>query len=215
MKTVLLFSGGLDSTVLLYALLREHHDLTCVGFDYGQRHLRELNAANEIALKSKVPFTILKLPGLTGDLIGNFRDPIERPLLGANTVVPGRNLLMLTIAAAFALARGCEAIAIAAHRGDAEFYPDCRTEFLYALESVFFTGYGGPKILRPFIDMSKNNIRLLGQELHVPFHKTWSCYRGMTQPCGECGACLERAKVLGTHENQGMTFAKLRKVSAA
>ena len=211
MRIVLCMSGGIDSTVTLYHLLELGHEVRCLGFAYGQRHGRELNAANEICLKKQIPYETILVPGLSGHLIGHFRDPITKPLVGSATIVPGRNLVFLSLAASYGMANACEAVAIGAHRGDWDYYPDCREPFLAAFDEVMLRGYGGAvSVCRPLIQLDKAQVIALGKELGVPFTKTWSCYRGMTEPCGQCGACIERAKVLGTHLNQGMTFAHVR-----
>lgn len=217
MKVILLYSGGLDSTVLLYWLRESGNEVECLGFDYGQRHRRELNAAYMICEKLKVPFKSVDLDlSFAGSLIGKFRRGGIRPapppaeeMIGAPTVVAGRNLLFLSCALNHALGRRFDAIAIGAHAGDAEVYADCREEFLAGFEQMARQTYAPTfEVIRPFITWAKSGIVLVGKKLRVPFEKTWSCYVGETMPCGTCGACVERAKVLGTHENQGMSFAR-------
>jgi 7-cyano-7-deazaguanine synthase len=213
MKTVLLYSGGLDSTVLLYWLREEGHEVHALGLGYGQRHLRELNAAFTICEKLHVPY---EQAGITfpfgGSIIGHFRDNPTGEFVGADTVVPGRNCAFLSLAISRALAIGAGAVAIGAHAGDAQLYADCREEFFVAFERLTWGTYGQPvALLRPFVGMSKATVVALGRKLRVPFDKTWSCYRGATAPCGECGACVERSKALGDYVNQGMSFAKRRR----
>lgn len=221
MHTVLLYSGGLDSTVLLYDLRQQKHDVTCLAFDYNQRHKRELNAALEITLKLKVPLKTVKLDLTFGGAIvappsrGGFRPtPSDVPLVGTPTIVPGRNLMFLSAATSHALGIRADSVAIACHAGDASVYPDCREEFLSEFERIIQSFYAHKfLLLRPYVGITKNMIVKIGEELHVPWAKTWSCYAGETLPCGQCGACDERQKALGSWENQGMTFAKIKHAS--
>jgi 7-cyano-7-deazaguanine synthase len=216
MKTVLLYSGGLDSTVLLYDLLDQGHTVVPLGFDYGQRHRRELNAALEICLKLKLELRVVRLGCIDGgSLIGEAVRQDKRPsnpgaLIGPDTVVPGRNLIFLSAAIGVALPVGAGSISIAAHAGDRALYPDCREEFFQEAEQTFQRAYGGPSIFRPYVGVGKREIVEIGKRLRVPFASTWSCYAGTTAPCGKCGACVERSKALGDYVNQGMTFAKRR-----
>lgn len=220
MNTVLLYSGGMDSTVLLYDLLarKDIEKIVCLGFDYSQRHKRELNAALEITLKVKVPFKVVKLDLTFGGSIvaerrrGGWRAaPSETPLIGESTIVPGRNLLFLSAATSHALGIGFDSVAIAAHAGDQVIYPDCREPFLAEFERLVqgFYKYNFT-LLRPYVGLTKRLVVEAGRELRVPFDKTWSCYVGETLPCGSCGACIERERALGDWQNQGMTFAKKR-----
>jgi 7-cyano-7-deazaguanine synthase len=221
MKTVLLYSGGLDSTVLLYDLIERHGETVIpLAFDYGQRHRRELNAALEICLRLKLDLRVIRLGCLDGgSLIG---EPIKMgkrkdnpgTLIGPDTVVPGRNLLFLSAALGVALPMGAGSISIASHAGDRDLYPDCREEFFAEAQRTFEIAYGGPWINRPYVNIDKVAIVKLGRDLDVPFSMTWSCYAGTAHACGKCGACVERSKALGDYVNQGMTFARRRAAKA-
>lgn len=205
MKTVVCLSGGLDSTVLATYLLRsELHDLRTVSFSYGQRHERaELMAARNVAGELEVPHQVLSLNGVT-----NRFDPASSQLLAAHpapgvpeghyaedtmkaTVVPGRNLLMIAAATAYAASHGYGNVAMAAHAGDHPVYPDCRPEFLMAAARATELGYG-VHVLFPFADRTKTEIAALGATLGAPMGETWSCYNGGTIHCGRCGTCVER-----------------------
>ncbi len=109
------------------------------------------------------------------------------------TVEPIRNGIMLTIAAGYAERRGAEGMVIAAHSGDHAIYPDCREEFMSSMGAAIESGtYENVALLRPFIDMRKEDIALRGKELGVDYTKTWSCYKGLEIHCGKCGTCVER-----------------------
>jgi 7-cyano-7-deazaguanine synthase len=109
------------------------------------------------------------------------------------TVVPNRNMVLLSVAIAEAISTGCENVAIAAHIGDHTIYPDCRAMFLLAMRDAARECHFEPiEILAPFIACTKAEIVHDGAELKVPFELTWSCYEGKAFHCGECGTCVER-----------------------
>lgn len=201
MKAVVLFSGGLDSTVLTYHLLRENAELKLLSIDYGQRHQRELSASTQIALSLGLPHTILKLPMLAELLGGSaLTDPsislpeghyAEESMKA--TVVPNRNMILLSLAAGHAISLQFNTVAYAAHAGDHTIYPDCRPEFADALDRTLkLADWSEITLHRPFVKWSKEDLVRRGKELAVPFEKTWSCYAGGKLHCGKCGTCVER-----------------------
>lgn len=200
MKTVLIFSGGADSTTLLYWLLNRGDDVYPITFCYGQRHLREIDAAQEICELCNVPFRVVDIFGFGGitnsALLGHSEIPHghyqEESM--KQTVVPNRNMIMLSIAASMAIANDCDNIAIGAHSGDHAIYPDCRRDFLTHVETAIWAGNWGkrPRVIAPFIKMDKGEIIRIGLDLNVPYHLTWTCYEGGEEPCGKCGSCVER-----------------------
>ncbi len=202
MKIVAIFSGGMDSTTMLYQLLDQGHTLKAIGFDYGQRHVVELDAAQQIANKVGVDYQIIDLSGL-GPLIGGQSSQLNPDVEVPDghyteesmkaTVVPNRNMIMLSIAVAHAIAIDFDAIAYGAHAGDHTIYPDCRAEFVDAMKgAIGLCDWKSIQLLTPFIDMSKSEIAATGGKLAVPFAMTWSCYKGGEQHCGTCGTCVER-----------------------
>lgn len=201
MKSVLIYSGGLDSSVLLYKLAAEGSLAEAVSVNYGQRHSVELDMASANCRKLGVPHTVADLGGLAPVFGGNaLTDPgVEVPEGAyapgnmALTVVPNRNMLLLSIAAARAMAMGADAVAYAAHGGDHALYPDCTPEFADALaRAIELADERRIRLLRPFVSLSKADIVRLGADLGVDFSLTWSCYRGGRKHCGVCGTCVER-----------------------
>ena len=198
MRTTLILSGGLDSTVLLFHLRREH-DVRCVSFNYGQRHgTRELEAAREIAMLAGVQHQVLDLTGLslpsaltTPDAaipLGHYADASMKA-----TVVPNRNMIMLAVAAGIAIGEGREAVAYAAHAGDHTIYPDCRPAFVDSMAAALLGCDWQPiTLLAPFITWTKADIARHGVEVGAPLDLTWSCYQGGELHCGKCGTCHER-----------------------
>lgn len=208
-KAIVLLSGGLDSSITLYYAKKKNYKVYCLVFDYGQRHLKEIESARKIAKFAKVDYTILKLalPKKAGALLDKKTPLPKRPLLKlkekANipaTYVPGRNIIFLSYALSYAEAIGADAIFIGANAIDYSGYPDCRPEFLKAFMRVSKVATkrgveGNPvRILAPLIKKSKVEIIKLGKRLNVPFEYTWSCYKGLKYPCGYCDSCRLRAK---------------------
>ena len=201
MKTVLIYSGGLDSTVLLYHLLAEGHTVNALSVNYGQRHQCELEHAAEICRMAHVTHQIADLSSIQPLLAGSSLTSPEIEVAEGHyteesmksTVVPNRNMILLSIATSYALSCGTKQVAYAAHSGDHAIYPDCRNEFADAMaEAIRLCDWKTVKLARPFVDWTKTDIIRRGTELNVPFEKTWSCYKGEAVHCGRCGTCIER-----------------------
>ena len=202
MKTVLILSGGMDSATLAYDL-PGGEDLLCLSFDYGQRHRRELEAAARIAAERQAEHRIIRLEGFAAACPGSsLTDPTVATPHGhyaaetmKQTVVPGRNAMMLGIAFGVAAAHGAGQVATAIHSGDHTLYPDCRPAFVAALEQALNLGVWTDEPLRlyaPYIELTKTAIARRGAELGVPFALTWTCYESGPAHCGQCAACQER-----------------------
>lgn len=204
-KTVITFSGGLDSTTLLYHLLREGHEVLALSVDYGQRHRVELEHAEKIIAPLGIRHETADLSSIS-NLLGKSSqtdDSVEVPLghyeaeSMKQTVVPNRNMILLSLAAAWAIAEKADSVAYAAHAGDHAIYPDCRSEFAEALGgAISLADWHEVGLLRPFVDKSKADIARLAGELDVPIELTWSCYQGGERHCGACGTCIERREAL-------------------
>jgi len=205
MKTLIILSGGADSAVLAHHLVDAGHELEAVSFDYGQRHKRELVAAATVARDLGVPHRVIDLPGLGALLSGSALTDPSVPVPHGHyeaetmrqTVVPNRNTIMLSIAWGIACSSGCDAVALGVHAGDHYIYPDCRPEYLQALERALLLGTEGHRkeqmgLIAPFRDMTKQQIVARGLELGVKFEHTWTCYEGGAFACGKCGSCRER-----------------------
>jgi 7-cyano-7-deazaguanine synthase len=201
MKALVLFSGGLDSTVLAAQHLADGIETRLLSIDYGQRHAKELDKAEKIAQALGLPHRILRLPDL-GPLLGGSSltdDQVELPeghyaeeSMKA-TVVPNRNMILLALAGGHALSIGFDTIAYAAHAGDHTIYPDCRPEFADAMEKALgLADWQNLNLHRPFVNFSKEELVRKGNELGAPLELTWSCYAGREKHCGKCGTCVER-----------------------
>jgi 7-cyano-7-deazaguanine synthase len=203
MKTVLLYSGGLDSTVLLYYLLSKKETIKLLSFDYGQRHQKEITYAKQIAALHALDHKIADLKGITHLFGKNSLTSSHAVVPEGNytkhnmkqTIVPNRNMILLAIATSWAIVNHFDSVSYAAHHGDHALYPDCRNEFAQALDKAIQLAHWHQLSLNaPFINKKKTNILRLGATLQVPFEKTWSCYKGGELHCGRCGTCMERRK---------------------
>jgi 7-cyano-7-deazaguanine synthase len=200
-KTVLIYSGGMDSTVLLYHLLDVGYDVLPLSIDYGQRHARELESAKTICHSLKLNHKIVDLTSLNSLLGGSSltRSDIEVPeghyaseIMKA-TIVPNRNMILLSVAAAWAISTKADSVSYAAHNGDHAIYPDCREEFATAInDAIQLSDWHKVYLNRPYVSLSKADIVNIGDMLSVPFKLTWSCYKGLDTHCGRCGTCVER-----------------------
>ena len=207
MKFIHLFSGGLDSTVLLYDLLSQGAKVHCLLFNYGQRHLKELDCAENICGHLNVDYDRV---GLAPKIF--YRSTLtgrDGALIGRDTVVPNRNMVMIAIGASYALSFGGTAVSWASNADDATVYPDCRYEFYKAInEALRICDNRRMEVHAPYIQRSKRQIVEIGRKLKVPFESTWSCYDSAAVPCGKCGACIQREAALEEEEVLGDTRAK-------
>jgi len=207
-STVVLTSGGMDSATLLYHLADAGHEVRAISFDYGQRHVRELQAAEELCKRLGVPHRTADLTAITPLLGENSLSGRQTPVPEGHyaeenmklTVVPNRNMIMLSIAIAWAISEKCRHVAYAAHSGDHAIYPDCRPEFAAAMDrAAQLCDWNPIELLRPFVEIDKGDIALRGSQLGVPFALTWTCYQGGAVHCGRCGACNERKEAFAKH----------------
>ena len=201
MKTVLIYSGGLDSTVLLYDLLASGDTVLALSVDYGQRHRSEVEHARRIAESLGVEWQLADLSGIAHLLAGSSLTSSEIAVPHGHyaddnmkqTVVPNRNMIMLSVAAGWAMGRQADRVAYAAHGGDHTIYPDCRPEFAAAVDrAIRLADWHEVQLYCPFIAMTKAEIVARGAKLDVDFGRTWSCYEGGPIHCGKCGTCFER-----------------------
>lgn len=201
MKTVIIYSGGLDSTVLLYHLRDAGHELHALSIDYGQRHRCELDRAAAICKTLNIANPVADLSALQPLLASSSLTSPEIEVAEGHyteesmksTVVPNRNMIFLSVATGHALSIKAGQIAYAAHSGDHAIYPDCRNEFADAMAvAIKLADWEQVELSRPFVDWSKADIVRRGAELGVPFAQTWSCYKGGDLHCGRCGTCIER-----------------------
>ena len=201
MKAVVLFSGGLDSTVLVQQLIHDQASVRLLSINYGQRHKKELSHSSRIATSMNLPHRILDLPDLAELLSGSSLtdSSVELPEghyaeeSMKSTVVPNRNMILLALAAGYALSIDFDTVAYAAHAGDHTIYPDCRPVFADAMQNALqLADWKDLRLHRPFVNLTKAELVRIGAKLGAPLHLTWSCYAGEESHCGKCGTCVER-----------------------
>ena len=208
-KAVVLLSGGLDSATSAAQAIADGYELIALSLHYGQRHDRELIAAKRVVehLGIKEHFVVdVNLSQWGGSALTD--QAVDVPIEGVQsgmipvTYVPGRNTVFLAIALSLAEAKGAEAIYLGINAVDYSGYPDCRPEYLEAVQHLATlsskAGLEGnaPKLVAPLIMDSKVDIVHRALVLGVPIHLTWSCYQGEGDPCGVCDSCRIRDRAL-------------------
>ena len=201
-RVILIASGGLDSTTLMHRLLHEKKEIFALTFDYGQKHLKEIEFARKNCEKFSISHKLISLKELTqAGLFGNSSLTSDREIPEGHyedenmmsTVVPNRNMIMLSMALAYAISIGAGEIYYGAHAGDHEIYPDCRPSFVEAMQQVARLCHYWPiEIQTPYLHVAKSDIVREGLELNVDYSMTWTCYKGGKYACGKCGSCIER-----------------------
>ena len=198
-KAVVIFSGGPDSTTVLYLAMKRGYDVFPITFDYGQLAKKEIECATLISNKLGLTSRTVDLSGIACLYAGasSLIDP-SIPITRDFTkpiIVPFRNGIMLSIAVAYAECLGATHIFYGAQGSDSKNYPDCRKEFARAFESAAQLGTDSKiSVEAPLTAMEKSKVLLLGKTLGVPFGLTWSCYRPGERHCGVCEACQNRKK---------------------
>ncbi len=200
-RTVVIYSGGMDSYTVLHRALREGLDVHALSFDYGQRHARELEVAERVCRGLGVPHQVVDIRAIHGLIDNSALTDASRALpegdygeenLGA-TVVPNRNMILLALAIAKAVNIGAGRVDYGAHGGDHVLYPDCRPEFVEAMNAVAgIANFDAVEIHAPFLRATKTQILAEGLDMGLDYADTWTCYRGEALACGRCGSCRER-----------------------
>lgn len=201
--TVIILSGGMDSTTMLYEY--KQRIALAVSFDYGSNHnAREIECAgyhcNVLGIKHIIiPLDFMSkyfnsslLQGADAIPEGDYHSDNMK-----STVVPFRNGIMLSIAAGLAESNSLKHVMMANHGGDHHIYPDCRPEFVSAMSEAMRTGtYPGITLLSPYTYLTKGDIATHGKRLGLDYSQTYSCYKGGEKHCGKCGTCMERKQAL-------------------
>jgi len=198
-KVIVIYSGGMDSfTLLNHCARNKEFEIHAVSFDYGQKHDKELDYAynvcsdlditNETILLDDITFRGSSLTDGADIPEGHYEDETMR-----STFVPNRNMVMLSMAIAKAVSIGANEILYGAHAGDHAIYPDCRIEFVHAMNKVASIANYTPVVINaPYIGLTKAKILKIGLSLGLDYSKTWTCYNGRDKACGKCGSCQER-----------------------
>ena len=201
--SAIIVSGGMDSITLLYD--KKDEIALGISFDYGSNHnAKEIPFAKMHCERLGIKHIVINLDFMHqyfkssllegADAIpeGNYADENMK-----STVVPFRNGIMLSIAIGIAESNNLKKVFIANHGGDHTIYPDCRPEFIKAIDEAATTGtYVNVRIEAPYTNITKTDIARRGAELGINFAETWSCYKGGEKHCGKCGTCVERKEAL-------------------
>ena len=199
-KVVVIFSGGMDSFTVLNLAVKQGFEVYALSFDYGQRHKKELEyaaqACSDLGVHHKIVdiSAINQLIGgssLTSDIDvaeGHYEEDSMK-----TTVVPNRNMILLSMAVGYAVSIEANKVFYGAHSGDHAIYPDCRPEFVHKMNDVCaIANYEAVEIVTPYLDVSKTAILTAGLKMDLDYNQTWTCYNGREKACGKCGACQER-----------------------
>lgn len=200
-KVVVIYSGGMDSFTVLHKAIQQGLTPYALTFDYGQRHIKEIEVAksvcNELGINHKV-IDISAINQLIGgsSLTDSSIDVAQGHYQEENmlsTVVPNRNMILLSLAIGYAVSIKAEQVYYGAHSGDHAIYPDCRPEFVEKMNDVAaIANYEKTEILSPYLNSDKIGILKDGLKMGLDYSKTWTCYNGREKSCGLCGSCVER-----------------------
>ena len=202
-NSVIIVSGGMDSITLLY----DHKDEIALGisFDYGSNHnAREIPFAKMHCERLGIKHITINLDFMHQYFKSSLLDGAEAIPEGhyaddnmKSTDEPFRNGIMLSIAIGIAESNNLDQVFIANHGGDHTIYPDCRPEFINAIDAAATAGtYNNVKVVAPYTQITKSDIACIGKKLGIDYTETWSCYKGGEVHCGKCGTCVERKEAL-------------------
>jgi 7-cyano-7-deazaguanine synthase len=199
-KVVVIYSGGMDSFTVLNRALTDGKEVFALSFDYGQRHVKELACASKVCKRLGVNHKVVDISSINQLLAGSsLTDDIEIPEghyeaeSMKSTVVPNRNMVLISLAVAYAVSVSAEQVYYGAHSGDHAIYPDCRPEFVEKMNDVCkIANYESVEIFSPYLTVSKTAILTDGITMGLDYSDTWTCYNGREKACGKCGACEER-----------------------
>lgn len=202
-NSAIIVSGGMDSITLHY----DHKDEIALGisFDYGSNHnAREIPFAKMHCERLGIKHITINLDFMHQYFKSSLLDGAEAIPEGhyaddnmKSTVVPFRNGIMLAIAIGIAESNNLDQVFIANHGGDHTIYPDCRPEFINAIDAAATAGtYNNVKVIAPYTKITKSDIARIGKRLGIDYAETWSCYKGGEVHCGKCGTCVERKEAL-------------------
>lgn len=209
-KVVVIFSGGMDSFTVLNMAANDGYEVYALSFNYGQRHSKELDYASRACQNLGVPHKIIDISAIN-ELIGgsSLTSDIDIPEghyaeeSMKQTVVPNRNMILLSMAVGYAVSLDASKVYYGAHSGDHAIYPDCRPEFVERMNDVCaIANYEKVEIVSPFLYQSKIDILTAGLKMGLDYNLTWTCYNGREKACGKCGACQERLEAFEKNNTQ-------------
>lgn len=207
-KVVVIYSGGMDSFTVLHKAIQQDLIPYALTFDYGQRHIKEIEVARQVCKELGIQHKVIDISAIN-QLIGgsSLTDNSIDVALGhyqqenmKSTVVPNRNMILLSLAIGYAVSLGAEQVYYGAHSGDHEIYPDCRPIFVEKMNEVAaVANYEKVEIFSPYLHSNKIGILKDGIAMGLDYSKTWTCYNGREKSCGKCGSCVERLEAFAAN----------------
>ncbi|XOV78681.1 MAG: 7-cyano-7-deazaguanine synthase QueC [Aestuariibacter sp.] len=207
-KVVVIYSGGMDSFTVLHRAIKDGFDVYPLTFDYGQRHKKEIQYAADVCQRLNIPHKVVDISAinqliggssLTSDIAvpeGHYEEESMK-----QTVVPNRNMILLSLAIGYAVSLEADKVYYGAHSGDHAIYPDCRPEFVLKMNDVAaIANYQAVEIYSPYLRVSKSDILTDGITMGLDYSQTWTCYNGREKACGKCGACQERLEAFSDNQ---------------
>ena len=199
-KAVVIYSGGMDSFTILNKAKQEGYELYALTFDYGQKHKKEIEYASRVCAELGIDHRIIDITAinqlLQSSSLTSAKDIPEGHYADDNmksTMVPNRNMILLSLAIGYAVDIGASKVFYGAHSGDHAIYPDCRPEFVEAMNAVSkIANYEPVEIVTPYLKGDKISILADGLAMGLDYGKSWTCYNGREKACGTCGSCDER-----------------------
>jgi len=205
LTNIAVVSGGMDSIAMLYQMHAISPDVKVLSFNYGQKHKKELDFVQyHVDNLGSLDWKVVDLTSIAqlltkSALVGKTDVPeghYEAESM-KQTVVPNRNMIMASIAAAACINENGWLLGLGVHAGDHHIYPDCRPEFIRTLETTLHIanqGFIHPQfqVYAPWLMVSKAEIVAMGTQHGIDWAETWSCYKGGELHCGKCGTCVER-----------------------
>lgn len=201
--SVIIVSGGMDSITLLYD--KKDEIALGISFDYGSNHnAKEIPLAEMHCRRLGIKHITINLDFMHRYFKSSLLEGAEAIPEGhyaddnmKSTVVPFRNGIMLSIAIGIAESNNLKKVLIANHGGDHTIYPDCRPEFIKAIDAAAYAGtFVNAHVEAPYTNIAKGDIACIGKQLGLDYTETWSCYKGGDKHCGKCGTCVERKEAL-------------------
>jgi len=207
-KVVVIYSGGMDSYTVLHKAIAQGLTPYALTFDYGQRHIKEIDVARSVCRELDINHKVIDISAIN-ELIGgsSLTDNTIDVALGhyqevnmLSTVVPNRNMILLSLAIGYAVSLKAEKVYYGAHSGDHAIYPDCRPEFVAKMNDVAaIANYEKTEICSPYLNSDKIGILKDGLAMGLDYSKTWTCYNGREKACGQCGSCVERLEAFAVN----------------